>query len=151
MTEYLPNELSGRAYGQGRSGMMLAAALLAMLLAPWQLAPAQEADVIEAGRKAFAARCVVCHGPEAKGDGALAPHLKTQPADLTRLTARAGGSFPFWQSYRRIDGRDFVAAHGPDEMPVWGAGEETQGQGDGLSIGQILTIVFFLESIQEGG
>jgi mono/diheme cytochrome c family protein len=124
-------------------------ALLVLCSAPYDTALAQEQDVIESGRQEFNMRCVVCHGAEGKGDGVLAEHLKQQPANLTLLSNKSEGTFPFWETYRKIDGRDVVGAHGPDDMPVWGDDEELEGVGGRLAMGQILTIVFFLQSVQE--
>ncbi len=123
---------------------------LAALL--WALSPAalaQQEDVIESGQQQFNQRCVVCHGLEGKGDGVLGPHLKEQPTDLSRLSKRNGGTFPFWKVYGKIDGRDIVGAHGPSDMPVWGTDEQYEGTSGRLAMGQILEIVFFLQSIQE--
>jgi mono/diheme cytochrome c family protein len=123
--------------------------LVALLWAPSHAASAQQEDVIESGQQQFNQRCAVCHGLEGQGDGVLGPHLKEQPADLSRLSERNGGTFPFWEIYGKIDGRDKVDAHGPDDMPVWGTDERYEGTSGRLAMGQILEIVFFLQSIQE--
>lgn len=73
------------------------------------------------GRDSFELYCSPCHGKTGRGDGPVAPGLRSQPTDLTRLTQRSGGKFP-------SDGvRAFVigvgrpiAAHGTSDMPVWG-------------------------------
>jgi hypothetical protein len=58
---------------------------------------------------------------DGKGGGPVAPALKAQPPDLTRLTRRHGGSFPREFVERTILGEDASAvAHGTREMPVWG-------------------------------
>jgi len=129
---------------------LLAGLSLVALL--WALAPAalaQQEDVIESGQQQFNQRCAVCHGLEGQGDGVLGPHLKEQPADLSQLSERNGGTFPFWEVYGKIDGRDKVGAHGPGDMPVWGTDERYEGTSGRLAMGQILEIVFFLQSIQE--
>lgn len=64
--------------------------------------------------------CAVCHGPEGKGDGPLADELQTRPADLTRLSERNGGEFPYSRVFAVIDGRYIVPGHGERDMPVWG-------------------------------
>jgi mono/diheme cytochrome c family protein len=65
--------------------------------------------------------CESCHGPTGKGDGPVAASLQRPPADLTTLAQRTGGRFDEAAVMAVIDGRRAVAAHGPREMPVWGA------------------------------
>jgi mono/diheme cytochrome c family protein len=126
-----------------------AVALSAMLLVPEDVPFAQEQDVIENGRQLFDVKCAICHGSEGKGDGTLGLQLKEQPADLSQLSKRNSGTFPFWQVYGKIDGREDIGAHGPREMPVWGTDDRYEGSGGRLGSGQILEVVFFLQSIQK--
>jgi mono/diheme cytochrome c family protein len=151
MTKYLPNNFSVRCIRLWRmfAKVLAAAGMVALLWAPYHAAVAQQEEVVETGRQQFNDKCAVCHGLDGQGDGVLAPHLKEQPADLTRLSERNAGTFPFWGAYRKIDGRDDVGAHGPDDMPVWGTDDRYEGVGGRLAMGQILEIVFFLESIQQ--
>ena len=124
-------------------------ALAALVLAPDDAAFAQQEEVIENGKRLFSQKCAICHGLEGKGDGVLGLQLKEQPADLSRLSKRNAGIFPFWRAYGKIDGREKIGAHGPGDMPVWGTDDRYEGTGGRLSEGQILQIVFFLQSIQE--
>ena len=64
--------------------------------------------------------CAVCHGPDGKGDGPLAEELMTRPADLTVLSKKNKGVFPYHRVFAVIDGRYIVPGHGTREMPVWG-------------------------------
>ena len=75
----------------------------------------------EDGPAVFQAYCAVCHGKNAKGGGPAASVLKTKPPDLTRMSRRNGGIFPFELVQKIIsgDGR-VIRAHGSREMPVWG-------------------------------
>ncbi len=50
----------------------------------------------------------------------MAAVLKDKPADLTRIAQKNRGEFPLWETYRTIDGRRALEAHGGSEMPVWG-------------------------------
>lgn len=64
--------------------------------------------------------CAVCHGKEGKGNGPAASALTKAPADLTRIAARNGGTFPDVRVKRYIEGLDEVPAHGTRDMPMWG-------------------------------
>lgn len=126
-----------------------AVALPALLLVPDDAAFAQQEEVIENGQLLFNQKCAICHGLEGKGDGALGLQLKEQPADLSQMSKLNAGTFPFWQVYGKIDGREDIGAHGPGEMPVWGTDDRYEGTAGRLASGQILEIIFFLQSIQE--
>jgi hypothetical protein len=72
------------------------------------------------GEAEFLNSCAVCHGVEGKGDGPLGDELMKRPADLTRISKRNGGTFPYDHVFAVIDGRYAVSSHGEREMPVWG-------------------------------
>ncbi len=74
-----------------------------------------------AGAELYAVHCASCHGREGRGDGPVAASLDPPPPDLTTLASRPGGRFDETTLLGVIDGRYAVAAHGPREMPVWGA------------------------------
>jgi mono/diheme cytochrome c family protein len=117
-------------------------------------AAAQESEVIAAGEIEYQRHCATCHGMDARGDGPLAKYLTVKPADLTQLAKKNGGEFPFWQTYRIIDGRDEIRAHGTREMPVWGQRFlAEQGSKDRYSetevTGRILGLLFYLRHVQE--
>ncbi len=73
------------------------------------------------GHALYLRHCASCHGASGKGDGPVAGSLQQRPADLTTIAKRAAGRFDEARVMRSIDGRRAVAAHGPREMPVWGA------------------------------
>jgi len=80
--------------------------------------------------------------------------LTIPPANLTQLTKKNGGKFPFWQVYRVIDGREEIRGHGTREMPIWGARFEAAAGGNDSGArsqvaGQILSLVFYLQHLQE--
>ena len=81
-----------------------------------------EAEVAAVGRPLYEDNCMVCHGHTAKGDGPLVTFgLLVVPApDLTQVSKRNNGQFPFWQMSRVSDGREAVQGHGAREMPMWG-------------------------------
>ncbi len=68
----------------------------------------------------FSSYCASCHGMEGKGNGPAAAAMSKTPADLTRIAARNGGTFPDVKVKRYIEGLDEVSAHGSRDMPVWG-------------------------------
>ena len=57
----------------------------------------RDAAAVAAGAELYAANCASCHGREGKGKGPMAQTLKVKPPDLTKLSKRNGGTFPFWQ------------------------------------------------------
>ncbi len=114
---------------------------------------AQDVKPIVAGRRQFLQYCAVCHGSDGRGNGPLAKQLGLEPADLTQLSKKNQGEFPFWQVYRIIDGREEVKEKGPRAMPVWGAEFLKEiGDNDPAAESQvqarILNLVYYLQSIQ---
>jgi mono/diheme cytochrome c family protein len=72
------------------------------------------------GKREYQNSCVLCHGADGKGNGSVVELLKKKPADLTNLSKKNGGVFPFDRVYAMIDGREMVMGHGDREMPAWG-------------------------------
>lgn len=75
---------------------------------------------VDLGKKEYAAKCAVCHGPAGKGDGPFVSQLKTGSSDLTVLAANNDGEFPASRVFEVLDGRSEIQEHGPREMPIWG-------------------------------
>ncbi|ETX28858.1 c-type cytochrome [Roseivivax isoporae] len=97
----------------------VALALTALLAAaPLRAAPDDDPSP-EAGHEVYSVFCQSCHGTGGRGDGDFADLLSRPPADLTRVAARNGGTFPALEVMRRIDGRADVPGHGVI-MPVFG-------------------------------
>lgn len=103
---------------RAHAALILVPALGCVVLAASACAPPPARP--PAVREAYVRYCASCHGENGGGDGPLAVELRTRPTDLTRLAARPGG-FDDVEIMKAIDGRRHVAAHGPREMPVWGA------------------------------
>ena len=60
------------------------------------------------GPALYKAYCSSCHGADARGFGPMATALKPPPADLTRISARNGGTFPLARISRIISGEELV-------------------------------------------
>lgn len=100
------------------------------------------------GKDTFDAYCATCHGRLGDGNGPVAPVLRQAPADLRRLTTRYG-SFPrdLLAQYVTGQGRA-IAAHGTDDMPVWGPVFRSLDPSDARVKVRIANVVDYLESIQ---
>ena len=70
----------------------------------------------------YETHCAVCHGLGGKGDGPYLQLLRagTVVPDLTELSRKNNGVFPFNRVVETIDGRLSARAHGPTNMPIWG-------------------------------
>ena len=88
------------------------------------------AEKLDFGKREYDSNCASCHGLKGKGDGAYKPYLNKSPADLTTLSKRNSGVFPFDRIYSTIDGRLEVKAHGPGDMPIWGAAYNAKASAD---------------------
>ncbi|RBI86156.1 cytochrome c [Rhodosalinus halophilus] len=137
-------------------------ALAALLAAGAAFAQDGATEESALGRAEYMIACAGCHGESGKGDGPLAGLLDISTPDLTELSKRYSGSFPFRNTLLLIDGRNDIRAHG-SEMPVWGdrymssaeavAMEQFPGMSrevaDAITRGRLLSLVYYLESIQQ--
>jgi cytochrome c553 len=72
------------------------------------------------GRQMYVSYCASCHGMDGKGSGEMAAVLKTQPADLTRLSSRNHGKYPAHRVATVLQEGVVTPAHGEALMPAWG-------------------------------
>ena len=106
------------------------------------------------GEREYNIACAGCHGASAKGDGPVAELLNISTPSLLELTQAKDGSFPFEAVLSTIDGRDDVRAHG-SAMPIWGerfqssANSQRGETADMVARGRILSLVYYLQSIQQ--
>lgn len=106
--------------------------------------------VIDEGRQDFAENCAACHAADGSGTGELSAHLIRPAKDLTAISARNGGAFPFWQVFEIISGERPVAGHETFQMPLY----SQRMRGDDFKPGylpthvRILELTHYLESIQ---
>lgn len=107
------------------------------------------ATQIQKGKALFDQYCASCHSD--RGSGPAADTLEVKPADLTQIVQRRKSKeFPVMEIARYIDGRQFVAAHGTREMPIWGEVFSQQEQLDETEIkGKLGELIAYLISIQE--
>ncbi len=160
MSKILRDDLSVRCIKLWRrmTKVLAAVSLAALFSSPYHAALAQQDDGIEAGRRQFSEKCAVCHGLGGKGDGVMAATLTVRPADLTGLSERFGGNFPYSQTYTKIEGREegeIVNTHIASEMPAFytapalGNDKKFEAAGGRLTPVQIRQVIYFLQSIQE--
>ena len=83
-------------------------------------APPSTPTAIQAGQRTYEFSCAICHGLDARGDGIFAKQIVRTPSDLTLLSKKNNGAFPFRYAYDVIDGRQLIDLHGTREMPIWG-------------------------------
>ena len=110
----------------------------------------------EAGLAEYQNACASCHGASAMGDGPMAEFMTLKVPNLRTLSADNDGVFPMLDVIHVIDGRTGVRGHGT-EMPIWGAafrdeiaGEVGRYGGEVAARGRILSLAYYLESIQDG-
>jgi mono/diheme cytochrome c family protein len=77
-------------------------------------------DFVPSGKVMFKEYCAACHGLNAKGHGPARAALKIPAADLTTLSKRHGGEFPYDLVTNVLRFGPGVAAHGSSDMPTWG-------------------------------
>ncbi len=118
-----------------------------------------EGDIVGRGAWEYRQACAVCHGPDGRGESAMAGLLKVAPPDLTTLSERNGGAFPFERVLRIIDGRAEVEGHGGEDMPVWGRAFRADAPGyagpfgadpEIVVAGRIYALAKYLRAIQGG-
>ncbi len=94
--------------------------------APWQPA---SAEAIAQGRTDFNRYCAPCHSADGRGNG---PEVKVipgiKPKDLTTISTRNGGVFPYRDVEATIDGRKIIPSHKRFDMPFWGVSFQQQGR-----------------------
>jgi mono/diheme cytochrome c family protein len=99
--------------------LLLSAALLS---AAWtqDMKASSAYNTIE-GAKIFQYRCAMCHGVDGRGHGPDSVVLKHQVPDLTRISQRNDGQFPYQRVKDVIVGeKTGLLSQRDREMPVWG-------------------------------
>lgn len=104
------------------------------------------------GKPDFQGYCASCHGINATGG--KGSEIPDPGPDLTHLSKKNGGTFPFEQVYDVIDGRKLAAAHQRLlDMPLWGVYFQPQGSPDSASEAKVKSritdLVRYIESLQK--
>ncbi|WP_135505988.1 c-type cytochrome [Roseovarius aestuariivivens] len=106
------------------------------------------------GKTEYMNACASCHGASGVGDGPLAELMTVTVPSLTTLSANNDGTFPMLEVIQTIDGRQGTRGHGYP-MPIWGdrfkasAGDIGPMAAETIVRGKVLSIAYYLESIQE--
>jgi mono/diheme cytochrome c family protein len=128
----------------------LLVAAFTVAVAGQKTGPSMPPLVIESmyGPDLYRLYCATCHGRDGKGGGPAAAALKVPPPDLTVLARRQNGVFPESEVETIIRGGTAVAAHGSDEMPVWGPIFRALDPSDARVKMRIANLVSHIASIQ---
>lgn len=99
-------------------------AIAAMIVAAGALAAClpglPQRDPQANGARLYADYCAACHGPGGQGGGPAAEGLRPAPADLTRLAAQNGGTFPQVAVMAKVYGYHQGKGGGGGPMPEFG-------------------------------
>lgn len=108
--------------------------------------PAKMTASVE-GKALFREYCAVCHGVDGKGGGPAAAALKQSPGDLTQLARFNGAKFPEDRVLGVIKGTRAVAAHGTQDMPMWGTIFENMGSAS-LAQTRVYALLQYIDAMQ---
>ncbi len=109
-----------------RPSLILAAMLSVSLVCTAQsqkpaAAPEAQTRIPIDGAKIFQHQCATCHGADGRGHGPAAATLNRKPANLTLISQRNGGKFPYQRIKETIEGKEpSWLALGSREMPIYG-------------------------------
>ncbi|MBM3765919.1 MAG: cytochrome c [Acidobacteria bacterium] len=100
------------------------------------------------GKEIFNAYCASCHGLDGKGNGPVAPAIRSGVPDLT-IIVRRKGKFPTTELEAFILGTGkLAAAHGSREMPVWGPLFRHVENDQDLGLVRARRVVEYIQSLQ---
>ena len=104
------------------SRLLVTFTLISFSIASAHAQQSSTSQTVDVGKYEYESHCAICHGSNGKGPD-REPYwnlLSKNIPNLTILSSRNGGVFPFMRVYETVDGRNEVQAHGPRDMPVWG-------------------------------
>ena len=131
--------------------------LLALAAVSALAIPGTAAAQMTAGEIEYQQACAACHGAGGKGNGPVAEFMSVPVTDLTQISARSDGNFPYQGLLEMIDGRNAERQHGPHgtSMPVWGdrfmldSAHDNPVENEINTLGRISSLVNYIYSIQE--
>jgi mono/diheme cytochrome c family protein len=108
-----------------RHAVLICALLLLVSATPAQKRPGMNPapyspSYMPSGQEMYGQFCAACHGADARGNGPTASSLKAPPPDLTKLSKRNNGKFPFDYVADILRFGPGVPAHGSYDMPTLG-------------------------------
>jgi mono/diheme cytochrome c family protein len=102
------------------------------------------------GKETFLKYCASCHGETGKGDGPGAIAMRDPVPKLTTLSQRHQGKFPAGYVSAVVKFGKSMAAHGSEDMPVWGSRFQTLDPvHDPTGQQHVDDLLAFLASLQE--
>ncbi len=106
----------------------------------------------QSGRHDFEQLCAPCHGIDGTGKGR--DLTEANPPDLTAISLKNGGKFPFEKVYRIVDGREMMDLHKRFAMPFWGTylknqSPQSSAESDAAVKQRITDIVRYVETMQK--
>jgi mono/diheme cytochrome c family protein len=121
---------------------------------------AAQTQALDIGKHEYTENCAVCHGTTGKGDGPMAGLVAHGLVmDLTTISKRNKGVFPFARIYGIIDGTEEIGWHGTRQMPIWGTEYSTKGfrttfeaapkDIESYVQGRILALIGYIYTLQE--
>ena len=111
--------------------------------------PAAATSSGPSGAELYKQNCAVCHGNDLKGNVPAPPPFKERTPDLTALARHQSGKFPAAYVTSVLRSGVKVSAHGPAEMPIWGATfAETEKLDDAQLTLRITRLVNYIKSLQ---
>jgi mono/diheme cytochrome c family protein len=138
--------------------MKIIALQLALLLWIFGLVAAQDKQTMKgqaaassasSGQEIYKRHCAVCHGNDLKGNGPAPAPFRRETPDLTTL-ARRHEAFPDAYVSNVLRNGVKIAAHGPAEMPIWGATfREAEGLNESQVAQRIANLISYIKSKQQ--
>lgn len=105
------------------------------------------------GKQMYSTYCAACHGVDGRGSGPAASAMKTPPTDLTTLAKSNGGKFPDAHIATVLQFGTENAAHGSEDMPVWGVAFRSLAKGTAAPGAQehqrIANLTDYLKTLQQ--